>query len=113
MRYNCLISYLRRYLIHRVQVIHPFYVFQIASIILWSLDDYYYYAFCIALISALSVSTTLFETKKVRFYDCSVWFLFSYFICQTIARMREMSRFSCPVTVLVNGACKMPSCIHI
>ena len=49
----------------RVQVIHPFYVFQIASIILWSLDDYYYYAFCIALISAISIVTTLVETKKV------------------------------------------------
>ena len=47
------------------QVIHPFYVFQIASIILWSLDDYYYYAFCIALISAISIITTLVETKQV------------------------------------------------
>jgi hypothetical protein len=50
---------------HCLKVIHPFYVFQIASIILWSLDDYYYYAFCIALISVLSISTTLIETKKV------------------------------------------------
>ena len=33
--------------------------------ILWSLDDYYYYAFCIALISAISIATTLLETKKV------------------------------------------------
>lgn len=48
------------------QIIHPFYVFQIASIILWSIDDYYYYAFCIALISTLSVVTTLVDTKKVR-----------------------------------------------
>jgi cation-transporting ATPase 13A2 len=47
------------------QVIHPFYVFQIASIVLWSLDDYYYYAFCIALISALSITTTLIDTKRV------------------------------------------------
>ncbi|QRV79634.1 cation transport ATPase [Ceratobasidium sp. AG-Ba] len=67
------------------EVLHPFYVFQVASIILWSLDDYYYYAFCIALISALSVGTTLIETKK------------------TIRRMREMSRFECPVGVLVDG----------
>ncbi|KAJ6499996.1 hypothetical protein C8R47DRAFT_273891 [Mycena vitilis] len=67
------------------EVIHPFYVFQIASIILWSLDDYYYYAFCIALISVISISTTLIETKK------------------TISRMREMSRFSCDVDVLVDG----------
>ncbi|GJE95870.1 P-type cation-transporting ATPase domain-containing protein [Phanerochaete sordida] len=67
------------------EVIHPFYVFQIASIILWSLDDYYYYAFCIALISAISIVTTLVETKK------------------TITRMREMSRFSCPVNVYRDG----------
>ena len=46
-------------------MIHPFYVFQIASIILWSLDDYYYYAFCIGLISAISIVTTLIETKQV------------------------------------------------
>ncbi|KAF7797894.1 hypothetical protein EIP86_009100 [Pleurotus ostreatoroseus] len=50
------------------EVIHPFYVFQIASIVLWSLDDYYYYAFCIALISAISIITTLVETKKVNHY---------------------------------------------
>lgn len=48
------------------QVIHPFYVFQIASIILWSLDNYYYYAFCIALISAVSITTTLIDTRKAR-----------------------------------------------
>ncbi|KIJ26543.1 hypothetical protein M422DRAFT_192081 [Sphaerobolus stellatus SS14] len=68
------------------EVIHPFYVFQIASIILWSIDDYYYYAFCIALISVMSVTTTLVETKK------------------TIKRLREMSRFACNVGVLVNGS---------
>ncbi|KIK97368.1 hypothetical protein PAXRUDRAFT_765457 [Paxillus rubicundulus Ve08.2h10] len=67
------------------EIIHPFYVFQMASIILWSLDDYYYYAFCIALISTLSVVTTLIDTKK------------------TIRRMREMSRFSCDVVVYVDG----------
>ncbi|KIY66889.1 P-type ATPase [Cylindrobasidium torrendii FP15055 ss-10] len=67
------------------EVIHPFYVFQIASVILWSLDDYYYYAFCIAVISIFSIMTTLIDTKK------------------TIARMREMSKFSCNVDVLING----------
>lgn len=48
------------------EVIHPFYVFQIASIILWSIDDYYYYAFCIAVISVLSIVTTLVDTLQVR-----------------------------------------------
>lgn len=64
------------------EVLHPFYIFQIVSIILWSLDDYYYYAFCIAAISVGSILSTLVETKK------------------TIARMREMNRFSCNVRVL-------------
>lgn len=49
------------------EVLHPFYVFQIASIILWSVDDYYYYAFAIALISVSSIVSTLIETKRVSF----------------------------------------------
>lgn len=68
------------------EVLHPFYMFQIVSIILWSFDDYYYYAFCIGLISAASIVTTLIETKR------------------TIQRMREMSRFTCDVRVLREGA---------
>lgn len=67
------------------EVLHPFYIFQIVSIILWSLDDYYYYAFCIAAISVGSILSTLIETKK------------------TIARMREMNRFVCTVRVLHNN----------
>lgn len=67
------------------EVLHPFYVFQIASIVLWSLDDYYYYAFAIALISATSILSSLVETKR------------------TIERMREMSRFTCNVNAYVDG----------
>ncbi|EJD02982.1 Ca-transporting ATPase [Fomitiporia mediterranea MF3/22] len=67
------------------EIIHPFYVFQIASIILWSMDDYYYYAFCIALISFSSIISTLIDTKR------------------TLTRMREMSRFSCPIHVYSSG----------
>lgn len=44
---------------------HPFYVFQVASLILWSLDEYYYYAVVIFLISAGSIITTLIETRSV------------------------------------------------
>jgi magnesium-transporting ATPase (P-type) len=70
------------------EVLHPFYVFQIASILLWSIDDYYYYAFAIALISVTSILSTLVETKR------------------TIERMREMSRFHCDINVLVDGECE-------
>ncbi|KAL1842496.1 hypothetical protein VTJ49DRAFT_5102 [Mycothermus thermophilus] len=67
------------------EVFHPFYVFQIASLILWSLDEYYYYAFAIFIISVGSIVTTLIETKS------------------TMARLREISRFVCDVRVLRNG----------
>jgi len=71
------------------EVLHPFYVFQIASILLWSIDDYYYYAFAIAVISISSILGTLFETKR------------------TVERMREMSRFHCDVRVLVEQQCEL------
>lgn len=55
-----------------LKIIHPFYVFQLASIVLWSIDDYYYYAFCIALISIMSITTTLVDTKKVSYLVASI-----------------------------------------
>jgi cation-transporting ATPase 13A2 len=67
------------------EAFHPFYVFQIASIILWSVDYYYYYAFCIFVISVISITTTLLETKS------------------NMSRLRDVSRFECDVRVLRNG----------
>lgn len=40
-------------------------MFQVASLILWSLDEYYYYAICIFLISVVSITTTLLDTRAV------------------------------------------------
>ncbi|ORY72025.1 uncharacterized protein BCR38DRAFT_454387 [Pseudomassariella vexata] len=67
------------------EVFHPFYVFQIASLILWSMDEYYYYAICIFVMSAGSIIATLVETRS------------------TMKRLREISRFECDVRVLRNG----------
>ncbi|KAH6640895.1 hypothetical protein F5144DRAFT_561975 [Chaetomium tenue] len=67
------------------EVFHPFYVFQIASLILWSLDEYYYYAIAIFVISVGSITTNLIETKS------------------TMKRLREISRFVCDVRVLRSG----------
>ncbi|KAK5257439.1 hypothetical protein LTR16_000659 [Cryomyces antarcticus] len=67
------------------EAFHPFYIFQIASLILWSLDEYYYYAACIFVISVVSIATTLAETKA------------------TMKRLREISRFECDIRVLRNG----------
>ena len=63
------------------EVLHPFYVFQICSIILWCFDDYYYYASCIFAISTTSAMATLIETKD------------------NIRKLKEMSLFNCKVNV--------------
>lgn len=66
------------------EVLHPFYVFQIFSIVLWLLDEYYYYASCIFIISMISIVNTLIETKS------------------TISRLREISKFNGEVRVWRN-----------
>ncbi|QLQ79504.1 hypothetical protein HG537_0C01510 [Torulaspora globosa] len=63
------------------EALHPFYIFQLFSIVLWSLDAYFYYAACIFLISILSIVDTLIETRK------------------TSERLAEMSYFNCEVRV--------------
>ncbi|KAI1075240.1 hypothetical protein F5B20DRAFT_560528 [Whalleya microplaca] len=67
------------------EVFHPFYVFQIASLFLWSIDEYFYYAICIFVMSAGSIIATLIETRA------------------TMRRLRDISRFECDVRVLRNG----------
>ncbi|ONH66901.1 Vacuolar cation-transporting ATPase YPK9 [Cyberlindnera fabianii] len=67
------------------EVLHPFYMFQVFSIILWAFDEYYYYAACIFLISIASIINTLIETKS------------------TMKRLTELSHFQCTVRVWRNG----------
>ncbi|KAG5947372.1 hypothetical protein E4U53_006425 [Claviceps sorghi] len=67
------------------EVLHPFYIFQIASLVLWSMDSYYYYAACIFIMSIASISATLVEMRS------------------TTRRLREISRYECDVRVLRNG----------
>ena len=67
------------------EAFHPFYIFQIASLVLWSLDQYFYYASCIFIISVVSITTTLLETRA------------------TMKRLREISRFECDARVLRSG----------
>ncbi|TMS10115.1 putative cation-transporting ATPase 13A3 [Larimichthys crocea] len=47
-----------------VKVLNPFYIFQLFSVILWSAEDYYYYATAIVIMSAISIATSLYTVKK-------------------------------------------------
>ncbi|KAI8057924.1 hypothetical protein BDF22DRAFT_724886 [Syncephalis plumigaleata] len=67
------------------EVLHPFYIFQVFSVILWGFDEYYYYAACIVIISAFSIGQTLIETRR------------------NVDRMRKMARFVCEVRVFRDG----------
>nr|DBA15686.1 TPA: hypothetical protein GDO54_003159 [Pyxicephalus adspersus] len=46
------------------EVLNPFYIFQLFSVILWFCEGYYYYAVCIIIISIISIAVSLYETKK-------------------------------------------------
>uniref|UniRef100_A0A3B5QCH2 ATPase cation transporting 13A2 n=1 Tax=Xiphophorus maculatus TaxID=8083 RepID=A0A3B5QCH2_XIPMA len=63
------------------EVLNPFYIFQVFSITLWSIDKYYYYALCIFIISVISISISLYEIRK-----------------QSIT-LRNMARFITNVTI--------------
>lgn len=67
------------------EVLHPFYIFQVFSIILWSYDDYLYYATAIFLISVFSVAEALVETRK------------------GFKRLAEIANEECEVKVLRSG----------
>lgn len=53
-------------------------MFQVFSITLWMIDEYYYYALCIFVISIISISVSLYETRRVRLQDDSVVLVSSY-----------------------------------
>uniref|UniRef100_A0A672RQP9 ATPase 13A3 n=1 Tax=Sinocyclocheilus grahami TaxID=75366 RepID=A0A672RQP9_SINGR len=46
------------------QVLNPFYIFQLFSVILWCTDEYYYYAMAIVIMSFISIATSLYTIKK-------------------------------------------------
>ncbi|KAF9952017.1 hypothetical protein BGZ72_006571 [Mortierella alpina] len=67
------------------EVLHPFYIFQAVSMVLWVAEDYYYYGVCILGISFVSIVTELIDTKK------------------NVRRMRSMAKFTCNTRVLRSG----------
>eukprot|EP00741_Cyanophora_paradoxa_P005108 tig00000857_g4950.t1 len=68
------------------EVLHPFYIFQVYSIVLWCIEDYTVYAGCIFAMSAFSALATLIETRR------------------NLVNLRQMALHECPVTVLRDGS---------
>lgn len=64
------------------EVLHPFYIFQIYSIVLWCNDEYVPYAIVIGIVSIIGILATTVTTKAA------------------IEKLKKMSRFSCDVSVL-------------
>ena len=48
-----------------LEVLNPFYVFQILSFILWICDDYVYYAIVILFMSGCSIVMAVLQTQRV------------------------------------------------
>ena len=66
------------------EILHPFSIFQLASVVLWIIDDYIYYAFTITLLSIITTLISLAETK------------------QSLKKLKEMSVLNGHVMVLRN-----------
>ena len=64
-----------------LEVLNPFYVFQIFSVCLWFAYDYYYYACVIILMSVFGITMSIIQTKKVRntIYVFIIFKLFFFF----------------------------------
>lgn len=48
------------------EVLNPFYIFQVASVILWTSDEYYYYAAAIVIMSVSGIVSAVYQTKQAR-----------------------------------------------
>jgi len=48
------------------QALNPFYLFQVYTVVLWSVQFYWKFAVIIALTSVAAISASVWETRRVR-----------------------------------------------
>ena len=89
-----------------LQIVNPFYVFQIFSIILWCFDDYYIYAACILLISLISLGVELYETRKVCFIGI-VTLSVCLSVCLLLCLLARLNSLTCTVLFLTNASLQL------
>eukprot|EP01022_Parablepharisma_sp_SALTPOND_P025544 TRINITY_DN598_c0_g1_i1.p2 TRINITY_DN598_c0_g1~~TRINITY_DN598_c0_g1_i1.p2 ORF type:complete len:979 (+),score=86.34 TRINITY_DN598_c0_g1_i1:10743-13679(+) len=93
------------------EVLSPFYIFQIASIILWMCDTYYWYAGAILIMTVISVVAEIVETRrnllnvrKMAMYQCNIKALRASESVSPKEASREGAKFfDLPSTSLVPG----------
>ena len=73
-----------------MEVLNPFYIFQIASVMLWMWDGYRSYATCIILISTGSILISLYDNLKNN------------------GEIREMALYSCQVSLMRHDGTPSP-----
>lgn len=59
-----------------LEVLNPFYIFQIFSFVLWMLEEYYYYAACIIFMSLCSVIMAVIQTRRVHYSSIKITQMF-------------------------------------
>lgn len=69
------------------QLVHPFTVFQVVSVVIWSCEEYRLYAACILLMTGFSLMATVCETRR------------------NSNRIRDMALHSQTVSVRRSGEC--------
>ncbi|KAH7618816.1 putative Polyamine-transporting ATPase 13A3 [Nannochloris sp. 'desiccata'] len=67
------------------EMIHPFYVFQYASVLIWCLEAYYSYSLIIVAITMFSILTTVYQTYRYR------------------KRLAALAHYTCEVQVMQPG----------
>jgi cation-transporting ATPase 13A3/4/5 len=50
-----------------LEVINPFYIFQLFTLCVWAAEGYYYYLVAIVLMTSFGVISTIIQTRKVSF----------------------------------------------
>ncbi|KAJ5070977.1 cation-transporting atpase [Anaeramoeba ignava] len=70
------------------EILNPLFVFQVFAILVWSLEDYYYYAVCIFLISSFAAIMGMLDAHR------------------NLENLQKMARHECFVNVFRNGEFK-------
>lgn len=59
-----------------LEVLNPFYIFQVFTLAVWFAEGYLYYTGAIILMSLFGISSSILQTRRVRFFNSQGFFNF-------------------------------------